>query len=247
VYGFNEEKYNIFKNIQANKKIMILNYKLGKVAEIDWSKDWDQYIFLSSTMQKEFTAKLPTAKTAVLSPPVDLEPFLNINLGSLNKTLHLVRHSSQGDKKYPKELNSMIARIRENDPKCKFSFMPAPSFLDTTIPGVNRLGINEVPVPEFLKRGTLFWYPLPDGYTDQGPRVIVEAMAVGLPIIADNRDGAKDRVTKDTGWLCDTHDQYIEVLKSANGRDLSRKGEAAKEYARKEFDPEKWVGVILGG
>ena len=247
VYGFNEEKYSIFKNIQANKKIMILNYKLGKVTEIDWSKNWDQYIFLSSTMQKEFIAKLPTAKTAILAPPVDLEPFLNINLGSLNKTLHLVRHSSQGDKKYPKELNSMIAKIRENDPKCKFSFMPAPSFLDTTIPGVNRLGINEVPVPEFLKRGTLFWYPLPDGYTDQGPRVIVEAMAVGLPVIADNRDGAKDRVTKDTGWLCDTHDQYIEVLKSVNGKDLSKKGEAAKERARKEFDPEKWVGVILGG
>ena len=247
VYNFNETKYQIFNNVKADKKVMVLNYKLGKsVDDIDWCNNWDSYIFLNNTIKDEFLKKRPTAKTVVLPPPVNLEPFLNIDLGSLNKTLHLIRHSSQGDKKYPLELNDMILSIRKVDTKCKFSFMPAPSFLDTEIPGVSRLSINEVPVPEFLKKGNLFWYPLPEGYTDQGPRVIIEAMATGLPVIADNRDGAKDRVTEDTGWLCNTHYEYTEVISNITGRELSYKGKAAKERAREVFDPEQWFRALLG-
>ena len=247
VYSFNEPKYRVFEDIKATKKVMVLNYKIGKAGDpnIGWCNNWNGYIFLNNTLKSEYLKKQPTARTIVLPPPVNLEPFLNVVLGSLNKTLHLVRHSSQGDKKYPPELNDMIAKIRSGDPKCKFSFMPAPTFLDPTIPGISKLSVNEVPVPDFLRKGTLFWYPLPEGYTDQGPRVIIEAMAIGLPVIADNRDGAKDRVTEETGWLCNSHDEYIDVISNITGRELSWKGQAAKERAREIFDPEQWIRILL--
>jgi len=247
VFGFQEDRYQLFDRVQADRRIMVLNYKVGKAGDMQWTRGWDAYGFLNTTIRDAFLKKCADAKTFVLPPPVDLGPFLEANPGSLNRTLHLVRHSSQGDKKFPGEINRMIEQIREVDPGCKFSFMPGPTFLDPNIPKANKYRVNEVPVVEFLKMGTCFWYPLPEGYTDQGPRVIIEAMAVGLPVIADNRDGAKERVTEETGWLCDTHDQYAEVIRSTDGKELARKGEAAKERAKTSFDPELWIREILPG
>jgi len=246
VFGFQEERYQLFDQIQADRKIMVLNYKVGKAGDSMWTRSWDAYGFLNSTIRDSFLTKCPDAPTFVLPPPVDLKPFLEANPGSLNRTLHLVRHSSQGDRKFPGDSNYMIKQIREGDPGCMFSFMPAPSSMDPDIPKVYKYRVNEISVIDFLTRGTCFWYPLPEGYTDQGPRVIIEAMAVGLPVIAENRDGAKERVTEETGWLCDTHDQYAEIIKSIDGRILAQKGAAAKERARKHFDPEQWVSAILG-
>jgi glycosyltransferase involved in cell wall biosynthesis len=102
------------------------------------------------------------------------------------------------------------------------------------------------PVLDVLRKGTVFWYILPQGYLDNGPRVIMEAMAAGLPVVADNRGGAKDRITVETGWLCDSIDEHINVFAGLDGRSLNMKGEASKERARIEFDPDKWIDVILG-
>jgi len=246
VFDFHEDRYQLFDQLQADRKIMVLNYKIGKAGDSMWTRGWDAYGFLNSTLRDSFLSKYTDAQTFVLPPPVDLKPFLAANPGSLNRTMHLVRHSSQGDRKFPGEINRIIQQIREVDPNCKFSFMPAPSDLDPDIPKIDKFRVNEISVIDFLTRGTCFWYPLPEGYTDQGPRVLVEAMAVGLPVIADNRDGPKERVTDETGWLCDTHDQYAEVIKNTNGKELAQKGAAAKERAREHFDPEQWVSAILG-
>jgi len=246
VFGFQEERYQLFDQTQADRKIMVLNFKVGKAGDSMWTRGWDAYGFLNTTIRDSFLTKYPDASTFVLPPPVDLKPFLEASAGSLNRTMHLVRHSSQGDRKFPGEINKIVQQIREVDPSCMFSFMPAPSSLDPDIPKVTRYRVNEISVIDLLTRGTCFWYPLPEGYTDQGPRVIIEAMAVGLPVIADNRDGARERVTTETGWLCDTHDQYAEVIRGTNGKELALKGAAAKERARVHFDPEQWVKEILG-
>jgi glycosyltransferase involved in cell wall biosynthesis len=74
----------------------------------------------------------------------------------------------------------------------------------------------------------------------------MEAMAAGLPVVADNRGGAKDRVTDETGWLCDSVDEHVEVFRNMEGRTLNIKGQAAKKRAQTEFDPDKWIGAILG-
>jgi glycosyltransferase involved in cell wall biosynthesis len=110
---------------------------------------------------------------------------------------------------------------------------------------VNLLKENEASVVDVLKRGNLFWYMLPEGYLDNGPRVIMEAMAVGLPILADNRGGAKDRVTEECGWLCNSPEDHIEIIKNIQGKELTGKGQAAKERARSEFNPMKWIDAIL--
>ncbi len=87
---------------------------------------------------------------------------------------------------------------------------------------------------------------VPEKYTDQGPRTIMEAMAAGLPVIAENRDGAKDRVTKETGWLIEKHEDTIDIINSLTSEILKKKGQAARERAKKEFRKEKWIEEIIG-
>ena len=231
------------ERVKADKKILMLNFKLGGAGKAEWTKHWDLYGFLCSTMRDDFLKRVPDANCFVLPPAVDIEPFLSEGI-NYNRTLHLVRHSSQGDRKYSEDTNELIDSIRELSPSTIFSFMPAPSFLNGT-QKVHRFNVNQIPVIDFLKRGTCYWYKLPDGYTDQGPRTIVEAMAIGLPVIADNRWGAKDRVTDDTGWLCDDMREYVHVVSSLNHHILKEKGLAAKERARKEFNPNNWTEVIM--
>jgi glycosyltransferase involved in cell wall biosynthesis len=69
-----------------------------------------------------------------------------------------------------------------------------------------------------------------------------------MPVIADNRYGAKDRVTPETGWLCEEWEDYLKVISEIieNPEIIKIKGEAAKEFAKKEYVAEKWVEEILG-
>ncbi|UCE36668.1 MAG: glycosyltransferase, partial [Thermoplasmata archaeon] len=128
-----------------------------------------------------------------------------------------------------------------------FFFMPGPSWMkiDRNI-SISPYQCKTEKVAEFLGKGNCFWYLLPAGYTDQGPRVIVEAMAAGLPVIAENRDGAKDRVTTETGWLIDKHDEIVDLLHSIEFEDLRQKGIAARRRAIENFKPGLWYEKITG-
>jgi hypothetical protein len=248
VWNFDKEEYDIFGKVQAERKFMALNFRMGKAGtgdKAEWTKHWDGYFFLNNTIKDQFLKRVPEAKTFVYAPPVELEPFLAIQ-PVYNKTLHIIRHSSQGDSKFPKDLNETLTKIIESYPSISFSFMPYPSFLNENA-HVKRYSVNEVPVPQYLATGNCFWYMLPPGYQDMGPRVIVEAMAAGLPVIADNRDGAKDRITEETGWLCNSVEDYLNIIKELKHLILEEKGKAAKERAREVFDPQNWITAMLGG
>jgi len=200
------------------------------------------------TRSKEILLGYPEARTFILAPPVDNQAFLDKPMPSFEPPLHFVKLSSQGDSKHPEETNEMIQQIRQYHPDAKFSFMPAPSNLDTKPEGIFAYHKNEIPIEDFLLKGNIFWYPLPDEYTDQGPRVLIEAMSLGLPAIADNRDGAKERILPDnTGWLCQNHSDYAEKLKDVNVTTLQHMGRNAKERARRIWNPHFWVEQILGG
>ena len=75
----------------------------------------------------------------------------------------------------------------------------------------------------------------------------MEAMATGLPVIADNRWGAKDRVTEDTGWLCDNESDYLQAIADIVSLPslLRTKGVKARAYAKKHYDPHRWIEEII--
>ena len=76
--------------------------------------------------------------------------------------------------------------------------------------------------------------------------MIVEAMAAGLPVIAENRDGAADRVTDETGWLLDSHDEAVDLIRGLTPEILAARGAAARVRALGEFDKWIWYHVIKG-
>ena len=137
--------------------------------------------------------------------------------------------------------------LDEIDPKIRFYYMPAYSKMFDH-QNIFKFKVNQIPVPNFLSQGNCFWYSLPEGYEDQGPRVILEAAACGLSIIADNHSGPKDRVISEIGWLCDNQSDYLDVISDIN-KDLTileKKGKSARIYAKENFVGEKWCDFIIG-
>ncbi len=238
-----------FSNIGADRKIMMLNYRRGKVGEVEWTKGWDKYMFLCSAQERELLGVLPGIKTQVLPPCTELDQFFSIK-PDYNHSLRLVRHSSQGNTKFRSEsyngFSDEIDAILKSRTDVQIALLPGPDFIQTQ-PRVDRVPRTPDPavIAGFLSTGNLFWYSLPPGYMDMGPRVILEAMAAGLPILADNWGGAVDRVTPETGWLCDTKIRHVDIIGQVGASELKTKGEAARARAYSHFRPEAWMEAIL--
>ncbi len=127
--------------------------------------------------------------------------------------------------------------------------MPPPSFLTSNDSRIHRHGKNQPPVPLYLAQGNLFMYLPPVGFTDQGPRTVIEAHASGLASICDSRTGGpSDRITSDTGWLINKIDDLYPIIReiTENPGILKEKGEAARKRAQTMFIKERWVDLIKG-
>ena len=93
-----------FSNINAERKIMMLNYRRSRIGEIEWTRNFDKYMFLNSEQERELLKFLPEAKTKVLPPCTELSPFLSY-VPNYQDGIRIVRHSSQRDTKYRGKLD----------------------------------------------------------------------------------------------------------------------------------------------
>jgi hypothetical protein len=251
IFNYNKDMYTeSMPSLRSKRKTLMLNYRIGSSGKTAWTKNWDAYGFLSSKLKDEFVRIYPEAegKWFVQPPPTDLSDFLKIN-PKFDGKLRIICLNSQGDAKHRKDLHDMINKIWEINSETEFFFMPPPSFLTIDDERIHRHGKNQPPVPIYLSRGTLFMYLPPVGFTDQGPRTVLEAHACGLPAICDSRTGGpSDRITPETGWLINKIDDLYPIIQeiSANPNILKEKGEAARERARKYFVKERWVDLIKG-
>jgi len=258
VFYANDHAYKLEENREAWERAMgsagrtvaVLNFVVGQAGREWFASRLETVVFLNHTKEAEFLnhAKGFTGRTRVLPPPVNLTPFLAIQ-PDYGKTA-FVRHSRVGGKYDPEETLRLIGEFLRVVPGAEFWFMAAPPFLKPLAQAhanIHLLGWSEEPVERFLSHGSAFWYRLPPSLRDQGPRVIVEAMAAGIPCIADNRDGAKDRITPETGWLCDDADDHLAAVReiATDPSVLRRKGEAARQRAIQHFDPERWLELLL--
>lgn len=248
VWEFNKPwMQETFSRIGADRKIMMLNYRRGDTGKVAWTKGWDKYMFLCSWQEQDLLKILPGVRTKVLPPCTELEPFFNVQ-PDYEGLLRIVRHSSQGDTKFSPDFNVEVVNVLENRPDAELHFLPGPSFVAPRerVFKYPRTDKPEV-IADFLAKGNLFWYSVPVGYQDMGPRVIVEAMAAGLPVVADaSSGGAADRVINGvTGVLCYSKADHIQAIREATPKYLKRCGEAARARAHDHFSPDAWIHEIL--
>jgi ADP-heptose:LPS heptosyltransferase len=247
IWGYNKPPWtDVMPGLNAKRKVMVLNFKIGGAGQVSWTKGWDKYMFLNSDHEAELLSRLPDAVTKVLPPPTDLSDYF-LMTPNYEMPLKLVRHNSQRDAKHHELTNTHIREILRMDSSIEFHYMP--SYSKTfNHPNIHKFKVNEINVAEFLNRGNCFWYHLPDGYTDGGPKVVLEAMASGLPCIVDNHSGPKDRIDDNTGWKCDTWEDYKKVIAEILKEPmlLKIKGDLAREKAQQDFIPEVWIEEILG-
>jgi glycosyltransferase involved in cell wall biosynthesis len=258
VFYANDHAYKLEQNKDAWLQAMdsaerttaVLNFVVGNATTEWFASRLAKVMFLNSTKEREFLDKAKgfRGSTIALPPPVDLKPFLEIQTDYSKITF--VRHSRIYGKYNRDETIQLISEFEKIVPGAEFWFMAGPDFLRPMVqanPRIHLLRWSEEPVPQFLSHGSVFWYRLPAALRDQGPRVIVEAMAAGIPCIVDDRDGAKDRVTPETGWLCNSLEDYIATVReiAANPSVLRSKGEAARQRAITHFRPERWTEALL--
>ena len=245
------------------KLILVWNFGFKQIEPPPSINHAAMHICLNSTIAdklRRFTGK----PVHILPPPVDVaeiakhtdgcwenEPARKLS-SCLKSSPNLVRHC----RRYKHDDNFTLWFVAEVfdtfGEQILMEFMLSPQVLMDKRPDddddrLTYYGFSELPVYEFLSRGTCFWYQVPWDIDEQGPRVVVEAMAAGLPVITENRDGMADRVTPETGWLCNGLDDWRSAIKDIRTNpDIQRvKGLAARERALAEFDPHKWIDLVL--
>jgi len=128
--------------------------------------------------------------------------------------------------------------------------MEAHRELREAFPNEPRMVFHEwdaMPVETFLARGHVYLYRTSNLWRDQYPRVVGEALAAGLPVLTEPRDGTKDRVQHgDTGFYCIDYDGFEYALRLMDRKEEYRQdmGAAAKEWAKYHLDPRIWIRVL---
>jgi glycosyltransferase involved in cell wall biosynthesis len=142
------------------------------------------------------------------------------------------------------------SRLLHDIKNVRFEFMEAHSELVRAFEGNDRMVFHKwdsMPVTEFLARGHVYLYRTSNKWRDQYPRVVAEALASGLPVLTEPRDGTRDRVDNgNTGIHCIDYDMFLDGLKKLSRKERMRKamGENAKDWARMNLDPRRWVDEI---
>jgi len=106
---------------------------------------------------------------------------------------------------------------------------------------------NAMDVGDFLGCGHIYLYRTSNKWRDQYPRVVAEALAAGLPVLSEPRDGTKDRQDfGNIGFSCIDFDGFLYAIRLLQRKENYRHhmGMRAKDWARVNLDPRRWVSVI---
>ena len=254
-----------------------INYVIGGLQRCDWLNDSGKLkavIFQNREKQSEWEKEVvgfDNTKLITLYGAIDLDRYLKVEPRgrASNDDLVVLKHckadkrkyvtteSMGGDKRHlwqkymAKDLDTKFyTRLLKNVKRARFEFMEAPSELVNYFRGEKRMVFhkwNAMPVDEFLSRGHVFLYRTSNRWRDQYPRVMAEALASGLPVLTEPRDGTADRVVHgDTGFHCIDFDGFQYALKLLQRKETFRFAMAknAKQWAKDNLNPQRWVEIL---
>jgi hypothetical protein len=189
------------------------------------------------------------------------EPFRVLRHGLPDSRKYVTEATKKGgDKKhlwqhkFDKETSvRFYQRLLKDTPKnIIFEFMEAHGELVNAFPSEPRMifrKFDSMSVVDFLSRGHCYLMRSSNHWRDNFPRVHAESMAAGLASIVEPRDGTAERIKDnvgDIGFFACHYDEFLLHLKTLNRKmDLQYEmGNQAKQWAKKNLDPNKWCEVI---
>ncbi len=113
-------------------------------------------------------------------------------------------------------------------------------------PGMDLIEEEGEPADEFIRSLHCMVHPTGDA-TENWPRVVLEAMASGVPVVTDNRGGVAEMIEHGrTGYLCDDRDDFIKYATKLSEDEPLRieiASRARSELEETLADPESiWAG-----
>lgn len=187
-------------------------------------------IFVSDHLKNQYKNLWPYMERSPVIPPVgDMQEFFEIRRDYSDRCV-IGRISSDNVQKFPRELVEVLQEVGCSNlivggqkywPDLKKD--PAFSFPD----------FYSRPVPDMLKDMDIFVYKT--NLSETWCRAITEAMASGLPVVAENRGGPVQQIRSGLdGFLCSTKEEFIEKLKLLSSDPALRKkmGMKARERAK---------------
>jgi glycosyltransferase involved in cell wall biosynthesis len=251
------------------------NGSLTKAEWLSKTNKLKAIIFQNKEKKDEFVRDaigFEAIRKIVLYGAIDLDRFLEVCPSERKKSdvLVVLKHcvgdyrkhvteasAKQGEKIHIWQKNVLkepdtkfYSRLLKDTKNTRFEFMEAHKELIEYFKNEPRMIFHKwdsIPVTEFLKRGHVYLYRTSNMWRDQYPRVVAEALAVGLPVLTEPRDGTKDRVVHgDTGFYAVHYDEFLLHLKTLQRKEKYRyrMGMFAKDWARQNLDPRRWIDVL---
>ncbi len=157
----------------------------------------------------------PGFEGPVNNSPLDLDRFSNLARSGQSFTIGRVSRD-EPEKHHPDDL-ALYRRLAAQE--CRVRILGGTCLADERSRGeLSEQGIELLPtgaeaVEVFLQSLDVFYYRTDPGYKEAWGRVVLEAMASGLPIVAGPHGGYADAIVQEeTGFIIDSAEQAQEVI-----------------------------------
>ena len=255
--------------------INYVNDKLPKTLWLSKTKKLKAVIFQNEEKKNDFIRDeigFEDTQLVSLFGAIDLNSLIEVQPATREGSNELVilKHCTADGRKYTTESSEgkgekvhvwqqkihkyqdkrFYGRLLKDTKNTRFEFMEAPKELVEAFKDESRMVFHKfdsMPVIDFLKRGHIYLYRSSNEWRDQYPRCVAEALAVGMPVLSEPRDGTKDRIEYgDTGFYCVDYDAYLACIKLLQRKEGYRldMGLNAKAWAKNNLDPKRWVNVV---
>jgi glycosyltransferase involved in cell wall biosynthesis len=181
--------------------------------ELPYVEGMREFWFVTPTSLAETGRRIPPEKTRIVLNPVRVE-FFDVRQRP-DAEPSVGRHSRPTPNKFSEDFFALYEGIAVQDLQVRVLGCE-PELVAATQQHSSRLRhtywllpSNSMPVPRFLSFLRLYLYKTHDSIREACCLSVLEALAAGIPVVAENKGGIRDLVVPHrTGVLCDTLEEY---------------------------------------